>query len=262
MAVDKLVDSTQLDTDLTSVANAIRTKGGTSASLAFPTGFVAAIDAIETGGGGGISLAEFASGAKPTGEVDITGLTFVDYAFANRPNITSVVGSGYFNKGYLFTGCTGLTKVNITLSGSASSNFFSSCTGLKTAVLNQAAQGGTGFFNGCSSLEVADLNVYQLRTNYFTNNTKLATIILRKSDAITTLENVGVFSTAAHFKSGGSGGTIYIPKALYDHLGDGGSLDYKAATNWSTYNGYGTITWAKIEGSQYENYYADGTPIT
>lgn len=51
MAVDKLVDSTQLDTDLTSVANAIRTKGGTSASLAFPADFVSAIGAISTGGG-------------------------------------------------------------------------------------------------------------------------------------------------------------------------------------------------------------------
>lgn len=52
MAVDKLVDSSQLDSDLTSVANAIRTKGGTSASLAFPAGFVSAIAAIPTGGGG------------------------------------------------------------------------------------------------------------------------------------------------------------------------------------------------------------------
>ena len=51
MAVDKLVDSTQLDTDLTSVANAIRTKGGTSAQLAFPSGFVTAIGNIPTGGG-------------------------------------------------------------------------------------------------------------------------------------------------------------------------------------------------------------------
>lgn len=50
MSVDKLVDSTQLDSDLTSVANAIRTKGGTSAQLAFPNGFVSAIDAIPTGG--------------------------------------------------------------------------------------------------------------------------------------------------------------------------------------------------------------------
>jgi hypothetical protein len=52
MAVDKLVDSTQLDADLTSVANAIRTKGGTSASLAFPAGFVSAVQAIPSGGGG------------------------------------------------------------------------------------------------------------------------------------------------------------------------------------------------------------------
>jgi hypothetical protein len=53
MAVDKLVDSTQLDADLTSVANAIRAKGGTSAQLAFPAGFVSAVEAIPTGGGGG-----------------------------------------------------------------------------------------------------------------------------------------------------------------------------------------------------------------
>lgn len=50
MAVDKLVDSTQLNADLTSVANAIRTKGGTSASLAFPAEFVSAIAAIPSGG--------------------------------------------------------------------------------------------------------------------------------------------------------------------------------------------------------------------
>lgn len=52
MSVDKLVDSTQLDSDLTSVANAIRTKGGTSAQLAFPAGFVSAIAAIPSGGSG------------------------------------------------------------------------------------------------------------------------------------------------------------------------------------------------------------------
>ena len=49
MAVDKLVDSSQLNSNLTSVANAIRTKGGTSAQLAFPAGFVSAIGDISTG---------------------------------------------------------------------------------------------------------------------------------------------------------------------------------------------------------------------
>lgn len=45
------------DTDLTAVANAIRTKGGTSAQLQFPAGFVSAVEAIPTGGGGGIVIA-------------------------------------------------------------------------------------------------------------------------------------------------------------------------------------------------------------
>ena len=39
------------DTDLASVANAIRTKGGTSGSLEFPSGFVTAIGNISGGGG-------------------------------------------------------------------------------------------------------------------------------------------------------------------------------------------------------------------
>ena len=41
------------DTELTSIANAIRTKGGTQAQLSFPAEFVSAINAIPTGGGGG-----------------------------------------------------------------------------------------------------------------------------------------------------------------------------------------------------------------
>lgn len=44
-----MADYLTTDTELTSVANAIRTKGGTSASLVYPTGFVSAINAISTG---------------------------------------------------------------------------------------------------------------------------------------------------------------------------------------------------------------------
>ena len=53
MAYDKVIESSKLDSDLTSVADAIRSKGGTSEALAFPAGFVSAIEAIEAGGGGG-----------------------------------------------------------------------------------------------------------------------------------------------------------------------------------------------------------------
>ena len=85
MAVDKLVDSAQLDADLTSVADAIRTKGGTSAQLAFPAGFVSAVQAIPTG-------------STPTGtkQVNITqnGTVTEDVAgYANAEITTSVSAS-------------------------------------------------------------------------------------------------------------------------------------------------------------------------
>lgn len=70
MAIDKSIDSAQLDADLASVADAIRTKGGTSAQLAFPADFVQAIEDIETGGGGG----------GESGVIDSDYVTF-EYAF-------------------------------------------------------------------------------------------------------------------------------------------------------------------------------------
>jgi hypothetical protein len=58
MAIDKAVDSAVLDANLTSIADTIRAKAGTSDKLAFPAGFAEAIAAIEAGGGsaGGVEI--------------------------------------------------------------------------------------------------------------------------------------------------------------------------------------------------------------
>lgn len=45
------IDYLTTDQELTSIANAIRTKGGTSASLTYPAGFVSAIENLPSGGG-------------------------------------------------------------------------------------------------------------------------------------------------------------------------------------------------------------------
>lgn len=84
MAYDKLVDSAQLDADLTTVADAIRTKGGTEGQLAFPAGFVSAVQAIEAGGAGRetvpiIAVAQFPVAASIEGDlgsltIDFSGL--------------------------------------------------------------------------------------------------------------------------------------------------------------------------------------------
>ena len=50
MAVDKFVDSTQLDADLTSIANAIRAKTGKSENISLPSGLASAVSEIQTTG--------------------------------------------------------------------------------------------------------------------------------------------------------------------------------------------------------------------
>lgn len=57
-----MADYKVTDTQLVAIADAIRTKGGTSAQLEFPAGFVSAINNIPTGGGGGVTIVPFSSG--------------------------------------------------------------------------------------------------------------------------------------------------------------------------------------------------------
>ena len=89
MAVDKLVDSAQLDSDLTSIANAIRTKGGTSAQLAFPQDFITAINAI-SGGTGAISVVDTADSHGGT----IRTITALD--ISDTTAVASDVASGKY----------------------------------------------------------------------------------------------------------------------------------------------------------------------
>ena len=272
MSIDKAVDSTQLDADLTSVANAIRTKGGTSADLAFPAGFVSAIDAIPTGGGGDDRLTLLLS--KQLVDLTLTETTFTTpYTFSSQSNLESISApncltiTSYATN--LFENCPKLASISFPKLYQISSSAFSKSI-VSVVVLPSIEEIYGNAFLRCSSLNIADLGPEVPSHNYsnlinaaivFQYCTNLNTIILRQKTKIAGLSNINAFGYTP-FASGGSGGTIYIPKALYDHLGDGTSLDYKAATNWSTINGYGTITWAQIEGSIYETQYADGTPIT
>ena len=235
MSVDKLVDSTQLDADLTSVANAIRTKGGTSAQLAFPAGFVSAIGDIS--GGGGDNLPAFLMGTLT--EIDDDSVTSI------RP--------------YAFRSYSGMTSVklhNATAFGTQAFYGFGSATVL---ALPAAASWPPITSSSIQTLDMGP-NVGGINSGMIQNATNLAALIIRKTSLVS-LANTSQFN-GTKFANGSTGGTIYIPKVLYDHLGDGTALDYKAATNWSTIDGYGTITWAQIEGSYYETHYADGTPIT
>jgi len=260
MALDKLVDSAQLDSDLGDVADAIRAKSGGSSQLAFPAGFVSEIGSIQTGGED--TLAELIEN------------TLVDYSYDGTSRIReslftqskSIRDVRFPNTPQIERSCFAYSSVRNVFAPKALINdaSFRGCNNLLIAVTRAVYAGANVFakYSGTMKLTTVDLTSKGnagLTASMFTGCENLVTLILRQS-VIYPLGNINAF-TQTPFASGGTGGTIYIPKALYDHLGDGTSLDYKAATNWSTIDGYGTITWAQIEGSQYENYYADGTPI-
>lgn len=108
-----------------------------------------------------------------------------------------------------------------------------------------------GGLSGNSSLELIDFGNGNTFGTFSGTSCPLHTIILRKT-SVCSLISSGNLDISTAFKNGGTGGTIYIPETLYNHLGDGSSSDYKASSNWAIYDAYGTITWKKIEGSEYE----------
>ena len=78
MALDKVVDSVVLDAQLTSIADAIRSKGGTTDQLTL-AGMVDAINAIQTGSGGIQSASGEYSIAEDVASlnIDISDIGFV-----------------------------------------------------------------------------------------------------------------------------------------------------------------------------------------
>lgn len=166
------------------------------------------------------------------------------------PNVTRIGGYAFSNtKAKRFL----LPKLAALLGGQT----FQSCTGVEKLALPAIADFGNGdyIFSGCTSLKEIDLGPLTSRLGrYYTFNgcSRLNTIVIRSSSVANVLA-INVFN-GTPFASSGTGGTLYVPQAAI--------ADYQAATNWSTILGYANNSIQAIEGSVYENAYADGTPIT
>ena len=236
------------------------------------------------GGGGGITVNDIAeksiSGAitlstatsiKERAFSDYTGITSIEsesvttiggnYAMAGMTALQSVSLPNMANniQSYTFSGCINLETVNLHKAIYTGGNAFQNCKKLVKLAL-PALIGGTNasFADGATLLEKCDLgNCTKVQSVAF-RNTALNILVLRRTSLVT-LDSTNAF-TGTPFESGGAGGHIYIPKSLYDQLGTG-TNDYKASTNRSTVDGYGTKTWHAIEGTSYETHYADDTVI-
>ena len=145
---DVVIDYLTTNQELTSIANAIRTKGGTSASLTYPAGFVSAIENLPSGGGiyqaktnitpttssqtitpdsGYDALSSVQINAMPSGTATTPATTItaqptisvnsstgvITASNSKTQNVTPTVSAGYVSSG---------TAGTITVSGSNTSN--------------------------------------------------------------------------------------------------------------------------------------------
>lgn len=173
-------------------------------------------------------------------------------------NVTEIDNSTItkYASGFLYQNANLTKTVWRELTATPSNQFFRGARSITLAVYPKLEMTAYSMFYDCKSLEVADFGALTanggLADYTFINCTPLTTIILRPNH-IVRLVSIRAFN-GTPYASGGTGGEIYVPSAQIEN--------YKVATNWSTVNGWGTITWKAIEGSQYENYYADGSEVT
>lgn len=280
--------------DLTSIANAIRTKGGTSAQLAFPQGFVDAVEAIETG-------------IEPSGtkQISITanGTTTEDVAnYANAEISVNVQGTGDYVAADWLNASKPTGVLTDTGGGTRPSFSFAlyNRTGITGLNFPNATVGNKNGVRDCKNIvTIYAPNMTDLRESAF-NQVGVVTAVFPKLKEI---GNYGIVSTnmVALDIYGGNASTVGI--STYGLVGNtnlktiviratsgvmklyhatnslkntpfasgnaGGTLyvpqaliaDYQAATNWSTILGYANNQILPIEGSIYETQYVDGTPI-
>lgn len=167
----------------------------------------------------------------------------------SMPNLTTITDS-------VFQGCSKITNFYFPkLTTITSGNCFNSAgTSTSTIILPSISSiPSMNAFNSFKGKAIdLDGSLSNLNTYTFNNCSALETIILRKNSVVD-VNNVNAFNNSP-FASGKTGGTLYVPRALIS--------SYQSANVWSTILGYSTNSIQAIEGSVYENTYADGTPIS
>lgn len=230
------------DSSLTSVANAIRSKAGTSDNLSFPEGFVSTISGISTGGGDIDALIDGSITSITTSVTIIPDYGLYDrnmLTVLNAPNVEEVGLAGLEKVGvyaldfpllteagnYAFRKNKHVNSVNFPLLGRLPNWGFTDCSpGLTNVYFPSVTYIGTECFRYCYYLARADFpNVTSISSDAFRNCLRLGALILR-SESLCTAGNSYILGSS--LIANGTG-YIYVPNALIE--------DYKVATNWTTY---------------------------
>lgn len=216
-----------LSETFTNIANAIRTKAGTTEKLT-PAQMPTAIENIPSGGG---ELDDYLSGNIP--EVVTHASKLAQGAFAYNGKVKTIYIPDATLCGNYFCnyadGPIWIHAPHMAMNGSNSFCFYASH--LKYALFPESSSlFGTNGLLGAGALEVLDIG----KTTYIGNscgvykqNPKLKALILRHPTTVCNLSNTRYIDIDLYQTYGAR---IYVPDDLVD--------SYKAATNWSTYADY------------------------
>lgn len=242
-------------TPLTDAINALTTYANetTGASDTNLSSAVASLVAGYGGGGSGWTTDGIMDATEPNGAITTNATTFPGRVMMGRTGITSLSAPLCTTFGtYAFANCTGITSVSLPKLRSDFGDYaLDGCSSLPSITLPQyIGKVRQRVFGNCGSLTIADLGrCYQLNSQAFSGSSALRTLILRNG-AVVTLDkwdsNIlgGIYANASE-------STVYVPSALIS--------TYQTTGNWASAYSAG-VTFTAIEGSQYENYFLDGTP--
>lgn len=169
----------------------------------------------------------------------------------NIPNVTVMrngTGANTNANGYFFSNCKKLQRVNMPKLENMYGNHAFSSSGTQTTngmtiVLPKIQNLGVRAFRGakCAAVDLGSDLVGILADTFY--NGTYGAVILRKASVVSAATTDSIRGLT----------NVYVPQSLIS--------SYQTASNWSTRYNDGYITFHAIEGSQYEDYYADGTPI-
>ena len=151
------------ESSLTSLADAIRAKGGTSDTLTFPGGFVSAVEAIDAGGGGddgSFKAVIERTAVNPTLPSDLTSIG--QYAFFACTNLAlTSLPAGVTSIGqYAFFNCIPIALTSLPAGVTSIGQYaFFNCTGLKKVTFEGIPTGkiSSYTFKGCTNLTVINV---------------------------------------------------------------------------------------------------------
>jgi len=186
------------DSELISIANAIRTKGGTSAQLEFPTEFVSAINDISGGGGGGV-VQTYEGTSEPSSSLGSNGdIYFRRYELPSNINFVEYLQSS--GTQYIDTGIKGSQSLSCEVKF-----VMLEPTAVLGATDNSSNTGSAMFAilqNSVSGYGCNDVSFYKNNFRVFSDVNKVNVIKFGQKSILQ--DNVRVFVDAPAFQTSGN----------------------------------------------------------